>query len=197
MCRKRRARKRDPRSASQRTNRPSARTTAPTPVPCDETVCSTQCLGGTGVNTACMEGPPDTIGVCGACIYQGGESTPCSCTPPADASTTDLKTTSTKKGSKTSKPTNQPTISAAPTVSAAPTPAKAAKKNAAKSKKTTTAPTPAQCSENFCINDCVDGEGTCYENLAPLTVGACNVCYAQGEGLDCSCTPPTTTDLFN
>ena len=102
-----------------------------------------------------------------------------------------------KKGSKTSKPTNQPTISAAPTVSAAPTSAKSAKKNAAKSKKTTTAPTPVPCSENFCINDCVDGEGTCYESTEPLIIGACSVCYAQGEGLDCSCNPPTTTDLFN
>jgi len=175
----------------------AAKSKKTTPVPCDETVCFTQCLGGTGVNTACMESPPDTIGVCGACIYQGGESTPCSCTPPVDASTTDLKTTSTKKGSKTSKPTNQPTISAAPTVSAAPTSAKSAKKNAAKSKKTNTAPTPVPCSENFCINDCVDGEGTCYESTEPLIIGACSVCYAQGEGLDCSCNPPTTTDLFN
>ena len=105
------------------------------------------------------------------------------------------KKTNKKKGSKTSKPTNQPTISAAPTVSAAPTSAKSAKKNAAKSKKTNTAPTPVPCSENFCINDCVDAEGTCYE--APSVVGICSVCYAQGEGLDCTCNPPRTTDLFN
>ena len=99
-----------------------------------------------------------------------------------------------KKGSKTSKPTNQPTDSAAPTVSAAPVTAKSAKKKAAKSNKTTsTAPSPAPgpppCDEAYCAA-CFGYYADCVESPFPAT---CVGCVNNGHGNACSCPASITS----
>ena len=126
------------------------------------------------------------------------------------------KTSTNKKGSKTSKPTNQPTISAAPTVSAAPVTAKSAKKNAAKkSKKTTTAPvaapaptteapskaptkapmpTPPVCNPTVCGACVVGGTGGFCKDTGPGL--NCFMCMPVcGTGPNCACVD--SSSLFN
>lgn len=101
------------------------------------------------------------------------------------------KTNLKKQRSKTSKPTNQPTVSVAPTVSAAPVTAKAAKKKAAKSKKATTSLAPSPAPSAGC--NCAACYGYLGLNCVDNTVQVCPGCVWNGDFSPCSC--PISSDL--